>query len=208
MFKKDYKSSMQEVKSAAKKNIRSAAEMYNAGQISQKEFQALKHRVLSLAAEQRKQIVEEREFDIDREEERLTQKIIGTDGDMKRYRELYKERQGFDKNGLIQDYQESVRLGDSEAQKASAAIAVAKNVSEITDHYKARNPEFAAGIEEFRGFMNKWRSVERKFQDYQVGDFAHVREPSKRIETYEAGKFINSQGYPQPYFRDRIVYDD
>ena len=208
MFTKDYKSSMQGIRSEAKKNIRSAAEMYNAGQISQKEFQALKHRVLSLAAEQRKQIVEEREFDIDREEERLTQKIIGTDGDMKRYRELYKERQGFDKNGLIQDYQESVRLGDSEAQKASAAIAVAKNVSEITDHYKARNPEFAAGIEEFRGFVNKWRSVERKFHDYQVGDFAHVREPSKRIETYEAGKFINSQGYPQPYFRDRIIYDD
>ncbi len=211
MFKSEYEKEMNHVRNQANQEFRKLAELYNSGQISKKEWHFNKDKVKMAAHEQRKQIIAEREFDLDRQEEYLLNKIVGTDSkaDMQRYRELYKgySEKATDKNHMLEEYQTSLKLDDTLAAKASAAVAAEYNLSEIVSDYGARDKNFAESIGEFKAFKTKWRDPFRKFSEYQSGKFAFIREPKSKTETFESGFVHDEYGRKLPQYRERVKYE-
>lgn len=211
MFKNDHEKEMSEVRNQANKNFKQAAELYNTGQISKKEFYFYKDEIIKAGNEARKEIIDRRECDIDREQERLLNRIVGSENklDIERYRKLYTDYKdkAKDKAELIKEYEISIKLNDSVAGKAAAAIAVEHGINEIANDYGARDKDFTEAVKNYRGFTKKWRDDFRKFSEYQSGHFGFIREPKSKVETYEQGYNVNEFGQRLPHFRERIVYD-
>jgi len=210
MFKEDYEKQMTAIRTESEQALNIIAGQFNDGKISQGEWKQTRDKVLDLSNQKRSELIKRREYDIDRTEEALMHEIVkpANDKDMARYRELYSKysEKANDKDYLIREYTTSIKLNDVTSGKALASIAVEHGVSEIANDYGARDESFTNAINEYRGFKQKWRAFDRKFSEYQCNHFAHVKEPRKSVEKYEAGYQLNEAGYKVPFFRDRIIY--
>jgi len=210
MFKEDYEKQMTAIRTESEQALNVIASQFNDGKISQSEWKQTRDKVLDLSNQKRNELIQRREYDVDRAEEALMNKIVGAndDKDMARYRELYSKygEKANDKNYLIKEYETSIKLNDVTAGKALASVAVEHGIKEIANDYGARDEAFTHAINEYRGFKQKWRAFDRKFSEYQCNHFAHVKEPRKSVEKYEAGYQLNEAGHRVPFFRDRIIY--
>jgi hypothetical protein len=211
MFREEYERQMNDVRNQANQEFVKLAEVYNSGQISKKEWHFNKDKVILSAHEQRRQIIAKREFDVDREEERVLNRIVGTDkdSDMQRYRTLYSQyaEKGNDKDYLLKEYNTSIKLNDSLAGKAAAAVAAEHGIREIAADYSVRDESFANAINDYRAFKTKWRDPFRKFSEYQSGKFGFIREPKSKTETYGSGFVVDEYGRKLPQFRERVKYE-
>jgi len=210
MFKENYEKEMTAIRTEGEQALHIVAGQFNDGKISQSEWKQTRDKVLELSNQKRNELIERREFDIDRAEEVLLNKVVGANDekDMNRYRDLYSKysEKANDKDYLIREYETSIKLNDTTAGKACASVAVEHGIKEIANDYSIRDESFINAINEYRGFKQKWRAFDRKFIEYQCNHFAHIREPRKSVEKYEAGYNVNDSGQRVPFFRDRIIY--
>lgn len=210
MFKHDYEKEIQIIRNTADKLYRENAEHYNAGKIDEKELLKNRSAIDQEANNARADLIRQREYDIDRHEEKLLNKVVGAEDQKQidRYRELYKKYNEMSKSKeeLIKEYETSIKLNDETAGKAAAAVAVEQGIKEIVQDYSARNENFVAATTELNQFRKHYRAEFRRFYEYQGGKFAFVREPASRHERKQTGYILNENGHKVPIFKDKIIY--
>ena len=202
----DYKNKINRVRAEAHNEIKKLADRFNDGKISEAEFKKGEFEILTGANSKRTQILDDRKREIDNQVLSYHQKLAGGGAKVSELRKHYEGLEKSNKDELIKHYETSLKLGDETAARAAAIKAVEKGIPEVLKDYGNRDRGFAETLNEYVQFNNRYNSQEARISA-NLTDYRKIEAPYKKREKFEAGKFRGPDGYPRPYYRERIKID-
>jgi hypothetical protein len=200
----DFVGEMNELRAKTITEISKGADMFNTGQITEKEYRYAKDILLDSAREQRANILHRRKEAIAEAELSITQKMANSE-DVKGFRETYDQLMKMGKEELTNFYHTSLRLNDKVSARASALAASEKGLYSILNDYGRRDEEFVNHFKEKIALKERYSNPEKRMAD-QLGTYRSITPPTEKVEPVVAGEFLDQNaGVWRKYFKPKVT---